>query len=80
MATQNPIEQEGTYQLPEAQTDRFLFKLLVDYPNADEETSMMERWGQVTSQPELKPVSSGEELLALRAEVDAIHVSPAVQA
>lgn len=80
MATQNPVEQEGTYPLPEAQTDRFLFKLLVDYPTADEETLMMERWGQVTKQPALQPVSSGEELLSLRTQVDAIHVSPAVQA
>jgi MoxR-like ATPase len=80
MATQNPVEQEGTYPLPEAQTDRFLFKLLVDYPTASEESLMMERWGQVTKQPALKPVSSGEELLSLRTQVDAIHVSPAVQA
>jgi MoxR-like ATPase len=63
MATQNPIEQEGTYPLPEAQTDRFLFKLLVNYPSAPEEASMMERWGQVTTQPEIQAVSSGEELL-----------------
>ncbi|MDD3179729.1 MAG: MoxR family ATPase [Opitutaceae bacterium] len=80
MATQNPIEQEGTYPLPEAQTDRFLFKLLVDYPSADEEAAMMDRWGQVTQQPELKAVSTGDELLTVRAEVDKIHVSPAVQA
>ncbi|MBL9215825.1 MAG: MoxR family ATPase [Opitutaceae bacterium] len=80
MATQNPVEQEGTYPLPEAQTDRFLFKLLVDYPSADEESAMMERWGQVTKQPELQPVSSGEELISLRTQVDAIHVAPAVQA
>ncbi len=80
MATQNPVEQEGTYPLPEAQTDRFLFKLLVDYPTADEEALMMERWGQVTKSPELKAVSSGEELLSLRTQVDQIHVSPAVQA
>jgi MoxR-like ATPase len=79
MATQNPIEQEGTYPLPEAQTDRFLFKLLVGYPSALEEASMMQRWGQVTQQPTLAAVSSGEELLALRAEVDRIHVAPAVQ-
>ncbi len=79
MATQNPVEQEGTYPLPEAQTDRFLFKLLVDYPSAEEESSMMQRWGQVTQQPQLAAVSSGEELLTLRAEVDRIHVSPAVQ-
>ena len=79
MATQNPIEQEGTYPLPEAQTDRFLFKLIVDYPSAEEESSMMQRWGQVTKQPTLGAVSSGEELLGLRAEVDRIHLSPAVQ-
>ena len=80
MATQNPIEQEGTYPLPEAQTDRFLFKLLVDYPSATEEASMMERWGQVTQQPELAAVSSGAELLALREQVDQIHVSAGMQA
>src|SRR6202789_1982809 len=56
MATQNPIEQEGTYPLPEAQTDRFLFKLLVGYPSAAEESSMMQRWGQVTEQPVLAAV------------------------
>jgi MoxR-like ATPase len=79
MATQNPVEQEGTYPLPEAQTDRFLFKLIVDYPSAEEESLMMNRWGQVTKQPSLVSASSGEELLALRAQVDAIHLSPAVQ-
>ena len=79
MATQNPIEQEGTYPLPEAQTDRFLFKLLVGYPTAPEESTMMQRWGQVTQQPSLAAVSSGAELLALRTEIDKIHVSPVVQ-
>jgi len=79
MATQNPIEQEGTYPLPEAQTDRFLFKLLVGYPSAAEEASMMQRWGQITQQPVLTAVSSGAELLGLRSEVDKIHVSPVVQ-
>ncbi|HRJ47312.1 MAG TPA: AAA family ATPase, partial [Opitutaceae bacterium] len=79
MATQNPVEQEGTYPLPEAQTDRFLFKLIVDYPTAAEEASMMQRWGQVTQQPALRAASSGEELLALRTEVDRVHVAPAVQ-
>ncbi len=80
MATQNPVEQEGTYPLPEAQTDRFLFKLIVDYPSAAEEARMMEMWGQVTKAPALQAVSSGEELLALRQHVDAIHVSAGVQA
>ena len=80
MATQNPVEQEGTYPLPEAQTDRFLFKLLVDYPTLAEETTMMTRWGQVTKSPALQAASSGEELLQLRTWVDAVHVAPAVQA
>jgi MoxR-like ATPase len=79
MATQNPIEQEGTYPLPEAQTDRFLFKLIVDYPSALEEHGMMRRWGQVTQQPQLTPVSSAEELMALRVCVDKVHVSEELQ-
>jgi MoxR-like ATPase len=79
MATQNPVEQEGTYPLPEAQTDRFLFKLLVDYPTAEEESLMMQRWGQVTKQPELVAASSGAELLELRVEVDRVHLAPALQ-
>jgi MoxR-like ATPase len=80
MATQNPLEQEGTYPLPEAQTDRFLFKILVDYPNEQEERSMMERWGQLSMQPKLGAVSSGEELLSMRNRVDAVHLSPPLQA
>ncbi len=80
MATQNPVEQEGTYPLPEAQRDRFLFKLLVDYPSQAEELAMIRRWGQVTQRPDLQPVATGEELLALREEVDEIHVSEDLQA
>ena len=80
MATQNPIEQEGTYPLPEAQLDRFLFKLLLDYPSLDEELQMVRRWGCVTSHPELSAVSSGPELLGLREEVDRVHVADSIQA
>jgi MoxR-like ATPase len=80
MATQNPVEQEGTYPLPEAQLDRFLFKLLLDYPSHDEEIEMVRRWGYVTTRPELSAVSSGEELLALRHQVDAVHVADTIQA
>jgi MoxR-like ATPase len=79
MATQNPIEQEGTYPLPEAQTDRFLFKLVVDYPNEDAEHRMLKRWGQITQQPGLRAVSSADELLALRAAADAVYVSDDLQ-
>jgi MoxR-like ATPase len=79
MATQNPIEQEGTYPLPEAQVDRFLFKLLVDYPSEHEEREMMGRWGHVTHTPEVAAVSSGEELLTLREQVEGVHVGAALQ-
>jgi len=79
MATQNPVEQEGTYPLPEAQVDRFLFKLIVDYPDLEEESLMMERWGQMTKTPEVKAASSGAELLELRTAVDEIYLSPSVQ-
>ena len=80
MATQNPLEQDGTYPLPEAQTDRFLFKILVDYPSEQEERAMMERWGQLSMQPKLSAVSSGEELLQMRAKVDEVYLSPPLQA
>jgi MoxR-like ATPase len=80
MATQNPVEQEGTYPLPEAQLDRFLFKLLLDYPSLEDELLMVRRWGDVTSHPQLQAVSSGAELLALREEVDRIHVADSIQA
>ena len=80
MATQNPIEQEGTYPLPEAQLDRFLFKLLLDYPSHEEELEMVGRWGSVTSHPELTAVSSGTELLELRQQVDRVHVATSIRA
>ncbi len=79
MATQNPVEQEGTYPLPEAQTDRFLFKLIVDYPAEHEEHGLLRRWGQVTRQPSVRAVSSAAELLALRAGADAVYVSEDLQ-
>ncbi len=80
MATQNPIEHEGTYPLPEAQTDRFLFKLLLDYPAADDELHMLRRWGSAAKAPKIEPASAGDELLALRAQVDDIYVAPAIEA
>ena len=75
MATQNPVEQEGTYPLPEAQVDRFLFKLIVDYPSESNERLMMSKWGQVTESPKVGSVSSPSELLELREYVDKVHVS-----
>ncbi|WP_020494256.1 MoxR family ATPase [Verrucomicrobium sp. 3C] len=79
LATQNPIEQEGTYPLPEAQADRFLFKVLVDYPSEAEERSMLRLWGRLTETPEVSGVSSAEEIRQLRSQIDQIYVSPAVE-
>jgi MoxR-like ATPase len=78
VATQNPIEQEGTYPLPEAQLDRFLFKLDVGYPSAEDELALLRlpRRGVTSSSlAALRPVTSAAELAAARAEVDAVEVS-----
>jgi len=74
LATQNPIEQEGTYPLPEAQLDRFMFMVLVDYPDSDEEIRIMK---QVTSsyQAELETALSGQEILALQEIVRRVPVA-----
>ena len=77
LATQNPIEQEGTYPLPEAQMDRFMFNLRVDYPSRDEEIRIL----QETTRDEIKPVQkvlNGEQLLALQHCVKQIPVPPSV--
>jgi MoxR-like ATPase len=63
-ATENPIEQEGTYPLPEAQLDRFMFSIHVDYPSAEEELAIVDRT-TTGEQPEVKPVLSREELIQL---------------
>jgi MoxR-like ATPase len=78
MATQNPIEQEGTYLLPEAQTDRFLLKLNLRYPAPEDELAMLSRWGSVMRKPVVEAVSSGAELQALREALDHVHVAPAI--
>jgi MoxR-like ATPase len=69
IATQNPIEQEGTYRLPEAQLDRFLFKIIVPYPNEAEEVSILQRFHQLTEDNVLdvvEPVISDEQVIHLR--------------
>jgi len=74
LATQNPIEQEGTYPLPEAQLDRFMFNILIDYPTEDEEFEIMLRTtADVEDQPET--VLSGEEILSLQALVRRVPIS-----
>src|SRR5258705_5279135 len=73
LATQNPIEQEGTYPLPEAQVDRFLLKLRVDYPTRDEERLIMDRM-TTGKAAEIQPVVHPREILAARAIVNEIYV------
>lgn len=74
LATQNPIEQEGTYQLPEAQTDRFMMKVLVDYPTFSEEKEIMARMGTLGSLPEVFPQIDAAVLLEDRKLVNAIYI------
>ncbi|MGH2468121.1 MAG: AAA family ATPase, partial [Candidatus Limnocylindrales bacterium] len=76
LATQNPIETEGTYALPEAQVDRFMLKVLVGYPSPTEEFAIVERQ---TGPPELvREVLSSADLLGLQATVDKVFVDPAL--
>ena len=78
IATQNPIELEGTFPLPEAQLDRFLLRLRVNYPTLDEERAILGRFKLTQPLDTLEPVASGEDLLRLLPVVRSIYVSPAV--
>jgi MoxR-like ATPase len=73
LATQNPLEQEGTYPLPEAQMDRFMFKIMVSYPTKADELEILNRMGQ-DAQPTIESVISREDLMRARARVDQIYV------
>jgi len=80
VATQNPIEQQGTYPLPEAQLDRFLFKHILDYPSEDEERAIVARHGHRTAMPKIEefgiqPVADMESLIAVRRFVEKIRLS-----
>ncbi len=76
MATQNPIELEGTYPLPEAQIDRFMLKLLVSYPEADEEREIVAR--DAAERTPARPVSDAVEIAELRRQAASVYVAPAV--
>jgi MoxR-like ATPase len=79
LATQNPLEQEGTYPLPEAQLDRFLFKIFVDYPTDDEELEIMKRV-TTPSKVQIKPVVTGEQIMQLQEIVMRVPVAEHVYA
>ncbi|MEM9943199.1 MAG: MoxR family ATPase [Planctomycetota bacterium] len=79
MATQNPVEQEGTYPLPEAQTDRFMLKVVVDYPNRQEELQILRRMGKTAKRTVIEAVTRPEEILNARNLVDQIHMEERVE-
>ena len=83
VATQNPIEQQGTYPLPEAQLDRFLFKIIIDHPGRDEEREILRRHGHRSAMPGLadfglEPVADGAVLIEMRRAVEAIRLTDAL--
>lgn len=78
MATQNPIEQEGTYQLPEAQVDRFMLKVIIDYPTLEEEKKIM-RENLVGSLPQVMPVTTSEEIMRAREVVSQVYIDEKIE-
>ncbi|MGZ0709602.1 AAA family ATPase [Coraliomargarita sp. W4R53] len=79
LATQNPIEQEGTYMLPEAQVDRFMFKLKVGYPSMDDELLVMQRMARTDELPEIEAVLSIDDLMQLRKKLEAVFIDEKVE-
>jgi len=79
LATQNPIDQEGTYQLPEAQLDRFLLKVTVGYPTQEEELTILDRMATSAKPYQTRTVATPEQVAASRALVNQIYIDPAVR-
>ena len=78
MATQNPIEQEGTYPLPEAQVDRFMLKVVIDYPSLDEEKKII-RENIAGEMPTVRPVTTAEEILKARSVVREVYLDEKIE-
>lgn len=74
LATQNPVEQEGTYPLPEAQVDRFMLKVVVGYPDKEEENRIVERMATSAAKPAARTVASPQQLFSARAALDLVRV------
>ena len=79
LATQNPIEQEGTYPLPEAQLDRFMLKLKIDYPDKTEERTILDRMAATNVQFDINTVISLEDISQVRAVVDEIYIDEKIK-
>lgn len=78
LATQNPVEHEGTYPLPEAQIDRFMLKVKVGYPNIEEEQIILDRMATLQPLPPVTPVMTAEQILEARTLVDKIYLDPKI--
>ena len=78
LATQNPIEQEGTYPLPEAQVDRFMLKVLVDYPSINEEKEILDRVAKTNLDTKLKSIVNCKKVLDAQSLVNEIYISPKI--
>lgn len=79
LATQNPIEQEGTYPLPEAQVDRFMLKVKVDYPSKEEELKILKRMSFTNKQFDIKAVVSPQDILRVRQVIDEIYMDEKIE-
>ncbi len=79
LATQNPIEQEGTYPLPEAQLDRFMLKLRVTYPSKDEERQILERMASINKEFDVQPIITTDDILEIRGVVDQIYIDDKIK-
>jgi MoxR-like ATPase len=79
LATQNPIEQEGTYPLPEAQLDRFMLKLKIDYPNKEEERKILDRMASTNTEFDIKAVISPQQISEVRSVVDEIYIDEKIK-
>ncbi|MBE9465392.1 AAA family ATPase [Dyadobacter subterraneus] len=79
LATQNPVEQEGTYPLPEAQIDRFMMKVYVDYLNKTEELEVMRRMSNINFDYQIKPILNKEDLFAIRENVNNVNISETLE-
>ena len=79
LATQNPIEQEGTYPLPEAQLDRFMLKIKIDYPAKDEERQILDRMASTKTAFDVQKVITPEEILEVRSVIDEIYIDDKIK-
>jgi MoxR-like ATPase len=79
MATQNPVEQEGTYPLPEAQVDRFMMKVFVDYPQKHEELEIMRRMSNMSFNAEVQTILTKEDVFQIKDEINAVKISESLE-